>query len=133
MHCKKRCRKLKEIPCIGDFDNVLWAKSSRLFKKKCKLIDARIGRGLLSTFHADYRLLSFPIDLVYHSSSIKIISLKVLEHIGSDHLPIQCHFKITDDNEKSKSLELNLTERELSEVKSKIKEGKQRTSGRTNQ
>src|SRR5699024_1195009 len=51
----KKVREYK-LPVVvtGDFNNVAWAKSSSLFKKTSKLIDARIGRGILSTFHSKY-------------------------------------------------------------------------------
>lgn len=127
---KKISESSKKYLVIGDFNTVSWAKSSKLFKKSSKLIDARIGRGLLSSFHADYRLFSFPIDLVYHSSSIKVETLKVLGNIGSDHLPIYCSFKVQEGEEQARSVEKNLSKHEYNTVNTMIEEGKDYESKR---
>lgn len=113
----------------GDFNNVAWANSSILFKKKSKLIDPRIGRGFVSTFHAKYRLLRFPIDLFFHSKTIAIEEFKTLEPIGSDHLPLYCKFHITHENMKSENnQEVNeVDEEEIEEI---IEDGKKEKSDR---
>uniref|UniRef100_UPI00289A4E92 endonuclease/exonuclease/phosphatase family protein n=1 Tax=Chryseobacterium sp. TaxID=1871047 RepID=UPI00289A4E92 len=91
----KRVREIKKpLIVVGDFNNVAWSKSSILFRKTSHLIDPRIGRSFVSTFHAKYRLLRFPIDLMFHSEEIFIEDLKTLENFGSDHLPVYCEFFI---------------------------------------
>ncbi len=80
----------KDNPTIvaGDFNDVAWSHTSRLFRRLGNLLDPRIGRGMFSTFHADYALLRWPLDHVFHSDEFQIIEIKKLEHIGSDHFPI---------------------------------------------
>ena len=91
-------KKVKEydtpVVVVGDFNNVAWSKSTRLFKKISGLTDARIGWGFFSTYHANYKLLRFPIDLLFHSNSISIKEFKTLKNIGSDHLPLYCQFSV---------------------------------------
>ena len=127
----KKVRKLNNpVLVVGDFNNVAWAKSSILFRKTSELIDPRIGRGFVSTFHARYILLRFPIDLFFHSTDVFIEEFKALKPIGSDHLPLYCRFYI---NYKSKAQEGEvewLEEGELSEVDEMIEEGKQEESDR---
>ncbi len=69
----KRVKEIKDpVIVVGDFNSVAWAKSSILFRKTSELIDPRIGRGFVSTFHAKYRFLRFPIDLFFHSTDFFI-------------------------------------------------------------
>lgn len=101
-------------------------KTSTLFKKTSGLIDARIGRGLLSTFHANYWIFRFPLDLVFHSNNIVVDKLRVLKHIGSDHFPIYCSFILNaKSNSNSKSSEK--VEEDIDEI---IEDGKQYKSDR---
>ncbi len=108
---------------VGDFNNVAWAKSSILFRKKSKLIDRRIGRGFVSTYHARYILLRFPIDLFFHSTEIFIEDFKTLRNIGSDHLPLFSKFYI-NENEKIQENEVEKLEKEEDkEVEEMIENG----------
>lgn len=121
-----------KIPTIvvGDFNNVAWAKSSILFRKTSGMIDPRIGRGLISTFHAKYKLLRFPIDQMYHTTDVFVEELKALENIGSDHLPLYCKFFIDKQNNDQEDLVEELEKDDMKEVNELIKEGKEQESDR---
>lgn len=112
-----------KLPVIvaGDFNNVSWSNISKLFVKITRLKDARIGKGFNSTFPADYPLLRFPIDLLFHSNNINIDKLKVLEPVGSDHLPLYSNFEITDTTLKTKK---RLDSETKDEMAKKIRQGK---------
>jgi endonuclease/exonuclease/phosphatase (EEP) superfamily protein YafD len=88
----------KKTPTLvsGDFNNVCWSKSSRLFSKVSKLKDARLGKGFYSTFPVKPKLFRFPIDLLFHSKDMEVHQIKTLPAIGSDHLPLFATFTITD-------------------------------------
>ncbi|MEY8759541.1 endonuclease/exonuclease/phosphatase family protein [Chryseobacterium tongliaoense] len=115
-----------QIPVIvvGDFNNVAWSKSSILFRKTSHLIDPRIGRAFVSTFHAKYRMLRFPIDLMFHSENIFIKQLKTLENFGSDHLPVYCEFFIDHHNNEQEERVEEATSGEKAEAEEIIREGK---------
>lgn len=112
----------------GDFNNVAWARSSILFKKTSKLIDARIGRGILSTFHARYWFFRVPLDLLFHSPSIFIDKLFIYPSVGSDHFPIGCTFHIDQGNPEQKAEVKHLEAGELAEVNELIEEGRREES-----
>lgn len=107
----------------GDFNNVAWARSSILFRKTSELIDPRIGRGFVSTFHANYRLLRFPIDLFFHSTDIFIEDFKTLRKIGSDHLPLYCSFFINKKEDIQEDEIETLHEDDVEEVDELIEKG----------
>ncbi|MFV8225634.1 endonuclease/exonuclease/phosphatase family protein [Christiangramia aquimixticola] len=108
---------------VGDFNNVAWAKSSILFRKTSELIDPRIGRGFVSTFHAKYKLLRFPIDLLFHTTDIFIEEFKTLRNIDSDHLPLFCKFFINHSEEVQEEEVEILEPEEKEEVEEMIREG----------
>ncbi len=79
-----------EAPTIvfGDMNDVAWSHTSELFRRISGLLDPRVGRGLLPTFHADHALLRWPLDHVFVSADFKVVDMKRLGHVGSDHFPI---------------------------------------------
>lgn len=120
----------KPVVVIGDFNDVAWAKSSKLFYRTSGLIDPRIGYGFVSTFHAKYRLLRVPIDLLFHSKHIFIEEFRRLGDIGSDHFPMYCSFYIDTTNNAQ---EAEIEEQEAGdqeEVEEKIEEGKKENGDR---
>jgi len=121
----KRIQKLNQ-PClvVGDFNNVAWSKSSKLFKKMTQLLDPRIGRGFISTFHAKYLFFRFPIDLIFHSKSIYVQKLKTEQHINSDHFPLYGEFVIQQQANKQKTDTDQPTEEENENIAEMIKDGK---------
>lgn len=114
------------IPTIvaGDFNDVPWSQSIRLFKKLSGLCDPRIGRGLYNTFHAKFWFLKWPLDHLYSTSDFAVREVRRLKSINSDHYPILYTLDLVKKKGKIAGNGLNreLSDDERNEVDSKIHE-----------
>lgn len=72
----------------GDLNDVAWSRTTRLFQKLSGLADPRRGRGFFGTFHARTPWLRVPLDHVFHSTHFRLVTLRRLPFVGSDHLPV---------------------------------------------
>jgi len=81
---------LGDVPVIvaGDFNDVAWSHTTRLFQRTSGLLDPRVGRGLFNTFDTRSRLFRFPLDYVFASRHFLLVELRRLPDIGSDHFPM---------------------------------------------
>jgi endonuclease/exonuclease/phosphatase (EEP) superfamily protein YafD len=127
---KIKSSKKQTFIAVGDFNTVAWGRASILFRKTSEMIDPRIGRGLISTFHAKYKLLRFPIDQLFHTTDVFVEEIKALPNFGSDHLPIFCQFIINHhDDSQTEHIE-TLEEGDMEKVNEIIAEGKAEQSDR---
>lgn len=78
----------REWIIAGDFNDVAWSHTTRLFEEISGLADPRIGRGLLNTYHARRPLLRYPLDHVFVSPSFEVANLQRIRIPGSDHFGI---------------------------------------------
>lgn len=76
------------VMVAGDFNDVAWSNTSRLFEFSGGLEDTRVGRGMYSSFDAKSWIMRWPLDHVYVSDEFKVVSFERLGHFGSDHFPI---------------------------------------------
>lgn len=76
----------------GDFNDVAWSHTTRMFQRISGLADPRVGRGLYNTYHAQYPWIRFPIDQVFLSPGARIHRLGRFHPSGSDHFAITTEF-----------------------------------------
>jgi len=81
----------------GDFNDVAWSHTSRLFSRLSGLKDPRVGRGLYNSYHADYPLFRFPIDQTFFSDGFELKKLGRLRTPGSDHFAISTEVSLKQE------------------------------------
>ncbi len=109
------------IPSVvfGDLNDVAWSYTTKLFLKTSGLLDPRRGRGFYNSFHAKHFFLRWPLDHFFCSKEFRLIQLKRLEPIESDHFPMLLKVMLEPgEKEEQEAMELEQDERE--EVEEKI-------------
>ncbi|MEB8388497.1 endonuclease/exonuclease/phosphatase family protein [Rhodobacteraceae bacterium KMM 6894] len=74
--------------CMGDFNDVAWSWTTRRFKRYGGFLEPRVGRGMVASFHAQHWLIRLPIDQLYLTPDVGLVSFQRLEEFGSDHFPL---------------------------------------------
>lgn len=80
----------------GDLNDVGWSKITLNFKQISGLLDPRIGRGFFNTYNALIPVFQFPVDHFFVSNHFKLITIKKLKAIGSDHYPVLLEVNLKD-------------------------------------
>lgn len=107
---------------MGDLNDVAWSRTTRLFQRISGLLDPRVGRHYVNTFHADYPLLRWSLDHVFHSTDFALVEMKRLPHMGSDHFPVYVVLQTGRVFEQIQQ-ELEQTEADEEEAQEAIQEG----------
>ncbi|MCA9130263.1 MAG: endonuclease/exonuclease/phosphatase family protein [Planctomycetales bacterium] len=103
----------------GDFNDVAWSHTTRLFQRTSGLKDPRVGRGLYTTYHAKYPPFRVPIDQVFLSPTACILRLERLKPAGSDHFAITTAFYLEGQERSTPNPEGN----DLEQAEKMIDEG----------
>ncbi|KPQ26666.1 MULTISPECIES: endonuclease/exonuclease/phosphatase family protein [unclassified Halomonas] len=85
----KKIQKTPEPTLVaGDLNDVAWSRTTRRFCRVGGMLDPRRGRGMFSTFHAQYPILRWPLDHIFVSEHFMLGNMRRLKGFGSDHFPI---------------------------------------------
>lgn len=78
------------LPSIvaGDFNDVSWSLTSRLFEESGNLKNVRIGRGLYSTFDVNSLIMRWPLDHYFVTKEFHLSEIERLSEFDSDHFPL---------------------------------------------
>jgi endonuclease/exonuclease/phosphatase (EEP) superfamily protein YafD len=112
----------------GDMNDVAWSPTSTLLQEISGLLDPRIGRGPHATFHANWRLLRWPLDQVFFEKSFLLREIAVQRDIGSDHFPFYvelCHHPaaaIIQDEPQPEPSDLDAAEEAIEEGQEKARD-----------
>lgn len=107
---------------MGDLNDVAWSRTTRLFQRISGLLDPRVGRRYINTFHADYPLLRWSLDHVFHSTDFALVEMQRLPHVGSDHFPVFVVLQTGREFEQVQQ-ELEQTAEDEQEAQEAIQEG----------
>jgi len=77
---------------VGDFNDVAWSETSKLFQEISRLLDVRKGRGFYNTYNAKNILMRWPLDHIFISSEFRLQTVEKCDYVGSDHFPLYTAF-----------------------------------------
>jgi len=92
-------RKLPTI-VMGDFNDVAWSNTTRLFKEVSRTLDIRQGRGFFNTYNANNFLLRWPLDHIFISEEFRAVDVQRGNDVGSDHFPSYAELSFEPQNAK---------------------------------
>lgn len=78
----------------GDFNDISWSQTSKVFGESGKLNNVRIGRGLYNTFNSTSFFMRWPLDHYFVTKEFALMRLERLSKFGSDHFPLYAKFAL---------------------------------------
>lgn len=110
----------------GDLNDVGWSRTTRLFQDVSGSLDPRIGRGPFPTFNANWPfLVRWPLDYVFFEPAFLLREMVLLEHIGSDHLPLLIELCHVPGAPPPRQPEVSPTPSELERAADAVREGRE--------
>ena len=76
------------VLALGDFNDVAWSDTTKLFTDIGSFLDPRVGRGTYATFPAGMVWLGWPLDHLFVTEEFLLGNMEVGASVGSDHRPV---------------------------------------------
>jgi len=82
------------LPAIvaGDFNDVSWSNTGRMFEDHSQLKNVRLGRGLFNSFNSKSMIMRWPLDHFFVSPEFSVVQFERLGKFNSDHFPLFAEF-----------------------------------------
>ncbi|QAA81786.1 endonuclease/exonuclease/phosphatase family protein [Aequorivita sp. H23M31] len=112
----------KPTVVCGDMNDVVWSRTTRLFKKMTGMVDPRVGRGFFPTYNANYFFLRFPLDHLFHTKDLYVGKMIRSNYFGSDHYAMYYEIHHKKNVSTPENPKMDVEEKE--EVEEIIEEGK---------
>ncbi|MGO3810780.1 endonuclease/exonuclease/phosphatase family protein [Mesonia sp.] len=120
---KKIDKDAELVLVFGDLNDVAWSRTTKLFQKISGLMDPRRGRGFFNTYNANYLLMRWPLDHIFHTNDFTLVEMAREKNIGSDHFPMYVKLNYTPEAEwKQHDLKSSKSEEDWADKK--IEKGK---------
>lgn len=116
----------KPTVVCGDMNDVVWSRTTRLFKKMTGMVDPRVGRGFFPTYNANYFFLRFPLDHLFHTEDLFVGKMMRSKYFGSDHFAM--YYEIHHKRNVSTPANPKMDNEEKEEVEEIIEEGENNQS-----
>lgn len=97
--------RLDTLPSVvaGDFNDVSWSSTIHQLTRDGELHDVSLGRGLYNTFDARSHLARWPLDHFFVSAPWRVVELKRLPDVGSDHFPLWVELALEPTQERAEN------------------------------
>ena len=80
----------------GDFNDVSWSHTTRMFEAAGELHNVSLGRGLFNTFDANWFPIRWPLDHLFVTKEFRVVEVKRLPSVGSDHFPLYAELVLVE-------------------------------------
>ncbi|MBC6609461.1 endonuclease/exonuclease/phosphatase family protein [Hymenobacter sp. BT507] len=80
----------------GDFNDVSWSHTTRMFGVDGELYNVNLGRGLFNTFDAHWLPIRWSLDHLFVTKEFRLVELKRLPSIDSDHFPLYAELVLVE-------------------------------------
>lgn len=109
----------------GDLNDVAWSKTTRRFQRISGLLDPRIGRHFINTFHVSYPFLRWALDHIFHSACFTVVDIQRMPSIGSDHFPVMTTLQYEPEEAGQQQQNApSAAAEDITETDNKIEQGK---------
>ena len=107
---------------IGDFNDVAWSQTTRLFKKIGGLLDVRVGRFFYNTFDEGSFVFRWALDHIFVTEEFRVEKIEAGPDVGSDHSHFMAELYLQRELAAEQEPEEKPTEEQIKKAQEQIQE-----------